>query len=95
MNIYPTADHIVVLRAKADSKTPGGILIPDSAKERLNRGTVLAVGPGRFQDGKLIEPRLSKGDKVLFSNEIVDDVVLDGQELTILCEGSVIAVLGD
>jgi chaperonin GroES len=93
MKINPTADHIVVRRLKADEKTPGGILIPDAAREKVNRGIVEGVGPGAFQSGRLIEPRVKKGDTVLFSEQFIGDVKIEGQEYVILIEGAILAVL--
>lgn len=89
--VCPTAGRILVRRDAPEDRSQGGILIPQSAKERPRRGTVEAVGPARITDeGARIEPTIAKGDRVVFSAyggiEIEDDVL-------ILAEGDVLAVL--
>jgi chaperonin GroES len=93
--IVPTEDHVVIIRDLGAQKTKGGIIIPDSARERLRRGVILAVGPGRYQDGKLIEPRVIAGEKVLFSDDVVDEIKIDGKDHVIVREGSIVATLGE
>src|SRR5438132_5539427 len=90
----PLHDRVVVRRIDADEKTTGGIIIPDTAKEKPSQGEVLAVGPGgRDEAGKLIRIDLKIGDKVLFGKWSGTEVKLDGQELLIMKESDVMGVV--
>ena len=90
----PLHDRVVVKRIEAEQKTKGGIIIPDSAKEKPQEGEVVAVGPGgRDEAGKLIPIDIKVGDKVLFGKWSGTEVVLDGDQLLIMKESDVMGVL--
>jgi len=94
MQFRPLHDRVVVKRIDADSKTTGGIIIPDTAKEKPQTGEIMAVGPGgRDEAGKLIPIDLRVGDKVLFGKWSGTEVKLDGVELLIMKESDVMCVL--
>jgi chaperonin GroES len=94
MQFRPLHDRVVVKRIDADSKTTGGIIIPDTAKEKPQTGEIVAVGPGgRDEAGKLIPIDLRVGDKVLFGKWSGTEVKLDGVELLIMKESDVMGVL--
>ena len=96
MGLKPIGDRIVVRREVAEEKTSGGILLPDSAKNKPSRGTVLAVGPGKLKpDGTRAEMQLKVGDKVLFAAWAGDefDRPADG-EILLMHEGDVLCVIG-
>jgi chaperonin GroES len=92
----PLHDRVVVKRIDAEEKTKGGIIIPDSAKEKPSQGEITAVGPGgRDESGKLIPIDLKVGDRVLFGKWSGTEVKLDGQELLIMKESDIMGVLTD
>ena len=94
MQFRPLHDRVVVKRIDAESKTTGGIIIPDSAKEKPQTGEITAVGPGgRDEAGKLIPIDLKVGDKVLFGKWSGTEVKLDGVELLIMKESDIMGVL--
>lgn len=96
MNIRPLADRLVVERIEEDTKTAGGIIIPDTAKEKPQKGKVLAVGPGaRDDNGKSIPLDVKVGDVVLFTKWGGNDIKMDGKEYLILKESDVIGVIED
>jgi len=90
----PLHDRVVVKRIDADAKTKGGIIIPDTAKEKPSQGEVVAVGPGgRDEAGKLIRMDIKAGDRVLFGKWSGTEVKLDGDELLIMKESDIMGVL--
>ncbi len=90
----PLHDRVVVKRVEADEKTKGGIIIPDSAKEKPQQGEVVAVGPGgRDENGKLVQMDLKAGDRVLFGKWSGTEVKLDGEELLIMKESDIMGVI--
>jgi len=90
----PLHDRVVVRRLESEEKTKGGIIIPDSAKEKPQQGEVIAVGPGgRDEAGKLIPLDVKAGDKVLFGKWSGTEVKLDGQELLIMKESDIMGVI--
>jgi chaperonin GroES len=93
--IQPLNDRLVVKRLEAEDKTKSGIIIPDNAKEKPQQAEVLAVGPGKWnEDGDERVPMSVKvGDKVLFKKWGADEVKVDGEELLVLAETDVIAIL--
>jgi chaperonin GroES len=94
MQFRPLHDRVVVKRIDAESKTTGGIIIPDTAKEKPQTGEITAVGPGgRDEAGKLIPIDLKVGDKVLFGKWSGTEVKLDGVELLIMKESDIMGVL--
>ena len=96
MKFRPLHDRVVVKRVEEEQKTKGGIIIPDTAKEKPMQGEVLAVGPGaRGEDGELIAMGVSVGDRVLFGKWSGTEVKLDGEDLLIMKESDLMGVLGD
>ncbi len=94
MEIRPLQDRIVVRRIEEEAKTSGGIIIPDSAKERPLRGEVLAVGSGKvLEDGTVVELDVKKGDHVLFGKYAGTEVEVDGVEHLILREDEVLGII--
>jgi len=94
MKFRPLHDRVVVKRIEAEEKTAGGIIIPDSAKEKPQTGQVVAVGPGgRDEAGKLIPIDLKVGDKVLFGKWSGTEVKIDGVDLLIMKESDIMGVL--
>jgi chaperonin GroES len=95
MKFRPLHDRVVVKRIEGEEKTKGGIIIPDSAKEKPQEGEVIAVGPGaRDESGKLIPLDLKAGDKVLFGKWSGTEVKIDGQDLLIMKESDIMGVVG-
>ena len=94
MKIRPLHDRLVVQRVEQEEKTKGGIIIPDTAKEKPQEGKVIAVGPGKMDDsGKVHAPDVKKGDKVLFSKFAGTEIEIDGSEHLIIREDDVLGVL--
>jgi len=94
MKIKPLADRLVVERIEQDTKTAGGIIIPDNAKEKPKQGKVLAVGPGaKDENGKRIPVDVAAGDIVLFTQWSGSEVKLDGKEYLVLKESDVIGII--
>ena len=90
----PLHDRVVVKRIDAEEKSKGGIIIPDTAKEKPSQGQVVAVGPGgRDESGKVITPDVKAGDKVLFGKWSGTEVVLDGEDLLIMKESDIMGVI--
>lgn len=94
VSIRPLGDKVLVKRLEAESKTAGGIVLPDSAKEKPKRGTVLSVGDGRLLDsGKRSPLSVRAGDQVLFSSYAGTEVKVSGEEYIIMDENDIFAVL--
>jgi chaperonin GroES len=94
MKLRPLHDRVVVTRIDAEEKTAGGIIIPDTAKEKPTEGEVIAVGPGgRDESGKLIPIDLKKGDRVLFGKWSGTEVKIDGVEYLIMKESDIMGVI--
>ncbi len=94
LKFRPLHDRVVVKRIEAEAKTKGGIIIPDTAKEKPQEGEVVAVGPGgRDENGKLITMDLKAGDRVLFGKWSGTEVKLDGDELLIMKESDIMGVI--
>ena len=94
MKFRPLHDRVVVRRLEGEEKTKGGIIIPDTAKEKPQEGEIIAVGPGgRDETGKLIPLDVKKGDKILFGKWSGTEVKIDGQELLIMKESDVMGVI--
>lgn len=92
IKLRPLDDRIVVEPMEAEETTPGGIVLPDTAKEKPQRGRVLAVGPGRLLDsGKRTEMSVSVGDEVIFGKYSGTDIEIEGKEVKILRESDVLA----
>ena len=94
MKFRPLHDRVVVRRIEEDTKTAGGIIIPDTAKEKPQQGEVVAVGPGgRDEAGKLIPVDVKAGDRVLFGKWSGTEVKIDGEDLLIMKESDIMGVL--
>lgn len=93
MNIKPLSDNIVIRPLETKDRTPGGILIPDMAKEKPTTGEVVAVGPGARHEGKRLEPDVEVGDIVVYSKYAGNLVTLGGVEVLLLREQEIFAVL--
>ena len=94
MNVKPLGDRVVIRRHAEEDKTAGGILLPDSAREKPQKGTVLAVGPGRLiKDGTRQAPQVKKGDVVLFTNWAGDEFKSSGDNVLLMREEDILAVL--
>lgn len=95
MAFRPLHDRVVVRRVDSEEKTSGGIIIPDTAKEKPQEGEVIAVGSGnRDDDGKLIALDVKEGDRVLFGKWSGTEVKLDGEDLLIMKESDIMGILG-
>ncbi|MFQ5477175.1 MAG: co-chaperone GroES [Candidatus Binatia bacterium] len=94
MNIRPLQDRVIVRRIKEEEKTAGGIIIPDTAKEKPQEGKVVAVGKGRIAEGgTLVKPDLRKGDSVLFGKYAGNEINIDGVEHIIMREDDILGVV--
>jgi chaperonin GroES len=94
MKIRPLHDRILVKRLEGEAKTKGGIIIPDTAKEKPQEGLVIAAGPGKVnEDGKVTPMDVKKGDKILFGKYSGSEITLEGDEHLIIREEDVLAVL--
>jgi chaperonin GroES len=89
----PLHDRVVVKRIEEEERTKGGIIIPDTAKEKPQEGRVVAVGPGRSEDGKVIKPDVKAGDRILFGKYSGTEVVLDGEEHVIMREEDILGII--
>ena len=96
MKFRPLHDRVVIRRVEEESKSKGGIFIPDTAKEKPAEGEIVAAGPGaRNEAGALVPMGVSKGDRVLFGKWSGTEIKLDGQELLIMKESDIMGVLTD
>jgi chaperonin GroES len=96
LKLKPLGDRLVVKPLEEEEVTPSGIVLPETAKEKPQKGEVLAVGPGaRDDDGKRIPMDVSKGDKVLFAKYAGTEVKLDGDKMLILRESDILAILAE
>jgi chaperonin GroES len=94
MKVVPLNDKIVVKRLEADAKTAGGIVLPDSAKEKPKQGKVLSLGDGkRMETGERAPMLVKEGDRVLFSSYAGNEVTIDGEEYLIMTEDDILAVV--
>ena len=94
MKLRPLGDRILVKRIKEEEKTKGGIIIPDTAKEKPQEGKVVAVGKGKVaDDGKLIAPEVRAGDKILFGKYSGSEIKLEGDDLIVLREDDILGII--
>ena len=94
MNFRPLHDRVLVRRVDEDEKSAGGIIIPDTAKEKPSQGEILAAGPGaRDDDGKIVPLDVKVGDRILFGKWSGTEVTLEGEDLIIMKESDVMGVL--
>jgi chaperonin GroES len=95
VKIRPLGAKVLVKRVEAEEKTSGGIVLPDAAKEKPKRGIIQAVGDGKLLDsGKRSEMQVAKGDEVLFSSYAGTEIKVNGEELIIMDENDILAVVG-
>ena len=95
LNIKPLGDKVIVKRVEAEGKTAGGIVLPDSAKEKPKRGIVLAIGNGRLlDDGTRSEMQLKKNDEVIFTSYAGTEIKVDGDEYMIMDESDILGIVG-
>jgi len=93
-NLNPLADRVVIKPLEEKETQKGGIIIPDTAKEKPHEGKVVAVGPGKIADsGERITPEVKKGDRVLYSKYAGTEVTVDGEELLIIKDSDILATL--
>ncbi len=94
MKVVPLNDKVVVKRVEAEEKTAGGILLPDKAKEKPKEGKIQSVGPGRvLESGKRSTPQVKAGNRVLFSSYAGTEVTVDGEDLLIMSEDDILAII--
>lgn len=92
--IKPLADRVIIKPAEAEEKTSGGIILPDTAKEKPIEGTVVAVGPGKTaDDGKVIKPEVKVGDRVLYGKYSGTEVTIGGEEYLIMRESDIFGIV--
>jgi chaperonin GroES len=94
LKLKPLGEKVIVKRLEAETKTKGGIVLPDTAKEKPKRGTVLAVGEGkRLDSGELVKPAVKPGDEVIFSSFAGTEFTLDGEEVLIMSQDDILAIV--
>jgi chaperonin GroES len=91
--VAPLADRVVVKPLEEAEQMRGGLYIPDTAKEKPQQGEVIAVGPGRFDDGKRVPPEVKAGDKILYGKYSGTEVTLNGEPVLILRESDILAIV--
>ena len=95
INLKPLADRVIVKPKEAEEKTKGGIILPDTAKEKPVEGTIVAAGPGKTSDdGKLVKMEVKVGDVVLYGKYSGSEVTVDGVEYLIMRESDIFAIVG-
>ena len=95
MTLQPLHDRIIVKPAEAEETTKGGIILPDTAKEKPMQGEIVAAGKGKVENGKMIEMQVKVGDKVLYGKYSGTEINVDGEELLMMRESDVFAVIND
>ncbi|RKZ30359.1 co-chaperone GroES [bacterium] len=94
MNIKPLADRVLVRPKQENEESAGGIIIPDTAKEKPQEGEIIAVGEGRISDnGEVIKPKVKKGDRILFSKYAANEITVEDTEYLIMRESDILAVI--
>jgi chaperonin GroES len=94
MKLVPLDDRIIVKQSEAEEKTSGGIILPDTAKEKPQKGKVIAVGPGKMNDkGKRNEMSVKKGDEVIYTRYMGNDITIDGEKYVILHGNDVLGII--
>ncbi len=94
IKVSPLADRVVVKALEETETMRGGLYIPDTAKEKPQQGEIVAVGPGRYEDGKLVPMSVKAGDKVLYGKYSGTEVTVEGEQYLILRESDVLAIIG-
>ena len=94
MKVRPLQDRVIVKRIAEEEKSRGGIIIPDTAKEKPSEGVIVSVGPGaRDESGKIVPPDVKEGDRILFGKWSGTEVKLDGEELLIMKESDIMGII--
>jgi len=93
MNVKPLADRVLVKAIEQEEVKKGGIIIPDTAKEKPQHGEVVEVGPGRTEDGKLVPMEVAKGNRVLYGKYSGTEVSIEGDEFLIMRESDILAII--
>ncbi len=94
MKLVPLDDRVIIKQSEAEEKSTGGIILPDTAKEKPQKGRVVAVGPGKMNDdGKRNEMSVKKGDEVIYAKYLGNDVEIDGVKYVILHENDILGVI--
>jgi chaperonin GroES len=94
MKLVPLEDRVIIKQSEAQEKTVGGIILPDTAKEKPQRGKIIAVGPGKMNDkGKRNEMSVKKGDEVIYSKYIGNEIEINGEKLVILNENDILGII--
>ncbi len=94
MNLKPLRDKVVVKALEEEEKTKGGIVLPDTAKEKPQKGKVVAVGSGKVKDGKVIPLEVKEGDVIIYEKYGPSEIKVDGEELLIIKEEDILAIIG-
>ena len=94
-SIKPLGDRVVLKPQPAEEKTASGLFIPDTAKEKPQRGTVVAVGPGKVENGNKIDMTVGEGDVVLYGKSSGTEIAMDGNDLLIMRESDILGILND
>lgn len=95
LNLTPLADRVIIKPSEAEETTKGGIILPDTAKEKPIEGTVVAAGPGKVtDDGKTVKMGVKVGDKVLYGKYSGTEITVEGEELLIMRESDIFAIVG-
>lgn len=92
-SIKPLADRVLVKPEPAEEKTSSGIIIPDTAKEKPQKGTIVAAGPGKVENGTKIDMSVKKGDKILYGKYSGTEITLDGEEYLIMRESDILGIV--
>ena len=93
MKVKPLNDRVLVKRLEAEEKTKGGIVLPDTAKEKPKQGIVEATGPGKLEDGKRQALQVKKGDKIIFESFAGTEITVDGQEYLLMREDDILGIV--
>ena len=91
--VQPLGDRVLIKQLEAQEKTKGGIILPDTAKEKPQEAEVVAVGKGKVEDGKTIAPEVKAGDKILYGKYSGTEIKVDGEELIIVKEEDILAII--
>ena len=95
VNLKPLADRVIVKPMETEEITKGGIIVPDTAKEKPIEGTIVAIGPGKItEDGKQVKLEVKEGDKVLYGKYSGTEVTVEGEEYLIMRESDIFAIIG-
>jgi chaperonin GroES len=95
MNIKPLGDRVIIQVLESEEKTPGGIVLPDSAKEKPQEGKVISVGTGKtLENGKLVPLEVKAGDKIIFGKYSGDEIKVSGQDYLIVRESDILGIVG-